>query len=405
MVQEMNFSDTPFAVSATRNVLIGVGLEAEAELNWFLANDPRASFTCSVQGGMLTWRHARDGSCTGWGCCEHPLPILDDEPSSAYKFFTLLSNPTDDIWLWKTYPCTYGMLVEKSWYNFSTTDMYDNKTLLQRFPRGVSLALDFAAGNTWCPAEGQPLPPDYACVSGNSSCANATYTPGYICKCWDHYAGNPYIANGCQDIDECKLPEVYPCSSGICKNTLGGYDCPCKYGMKGDGKGGTCTDVFSPEAKAAVGVIGGILLMVILWFTVIHRKEKKKTKEFYKKNGGPVLEKAKGIKIFKKGELKPILKNNNIIGKGGFGEVYKGLLDNKEVAIKKPINGSVRENEQFANESSSNLKSSTRTLLGSLVVALKLKPPCWSTSLSPKVASMTFFITRITRRLSTWMHV
>ena len=90
--------------------------------------------------------------------------------------------------------------------------------------------------------------------------------------------------------------------------------------------------------------------MVILWFTVILRKEKKKTKEFYKKNGGPVLEKAKGIKIFKKGELKPILKNSNIIGKGGFGEVYKGLLDNKEVAIKKPINGSVRENKQFANE-------------------------------------------------------
>lgn len=145
--------------------------------------------------------------------------------------------------------------------------------------------------------------------------------------------------------------------------------------------------------------------MVILWFTVIHRKEKKKTKEFYKKNGDPVLEKAKGIKIFKKGELKPILKNNNIIGKGGFGGVYKGLLDNKEVAIKKPINGSVRENEQFANEVIIQSQVIHKNIVGSLVVALKLKPPCWSTSLSPKVASMTFFTTRITRRLSTWMHV
>ncbi|KAF7046294.1 hypothetical protein CFC21_103015 [Triticum aestivum] len=75
-----------------------------------------------------------------------------------------------------------------------------------------------------------------------------------------------------------------------------------------------------------------------------------KMREFYKKNGGPTLEKAHIIKLFKKEELKPILKSNNLIGKGAFGEVYKGLLDNKPVAVKKPINGSVMENEQFANE-------------------------------------------------------
>jgi serine/threonine protein kinase len=73
-------------------------------------------------------------------------------------------------------------------------------------------------------------------------------------------------------------------------------------------------------------------------------------KEFYQKNGGPTLEKANVIKLFKKGDLKPILKNSNLIGKGNFGEVYKGLLDDKLVAIKKPINGSVLESDQFANE-------------------------------------------------------
>ena len=44
------------------------------------------------------------------------------------------------------------------------------------------------------------------------------------------------------------------------------------------------------------------------------------------------------------------MRSSNLIGKGYFGEVYKGLLDNKLVAIKKPINGSVLESEQFANE-------------------------------------------------------
>jgi serine/threonine protein kinase len=44
------------------------------------------------------------------------------------------------------------------------------------------------------------------------------------------------------------------------------------------------------------------------------------------------------------------LKSGNVIGKGGFGEVYKGLVDNELVAVKKPIHGNVLESTQFANE-------------------------------------------------------
>ncbi|KAE8781954.1 Wall-associated receptor kinase 1 [Hordeum vulgare] len=350
VLQVMNLLGTPFSVSATRNVFISVGYQL-AELRWVARMGLTTGFTCTTQDEQLSsMPHARNGSCTGWGCCERTIPPEENPVKNYILSFDRVSYKHN--WLRVLYPCGYGMLVEKSGYNFSTTDIIGDKTLLKRFPRGVALVLDFAAGNTSCPAQGQPLPPDYACVSGNSSCANATdtYSPAYVCKCWDGYDGNPYIANGCQDIDECKQPQVYPCSSGICKNRLGGYDCPCKFGTKGDAKAGTCTDVFTPAAKATVGAIGGILLMVILSFLVILRKEKQKAKEFFKKNGGPTLEKANVIKLFKKEDLKPILKSSNLIGKGAFGEVYKGRLDNKEVAIKKPINGSVLENDQFANE-------------------------------------------------------
>ncbi|EAY97172.1 hypothetical protein OsI_19093 [Oryza sativa Indica Group] len=153
------------------------------------------------------------------------------------------------------------------------------------------------------------------------------------------------------DIDECTQPDVYNCSSnGICKNRLEGYDCPCKPWMKGDGKNGTCTDIFPLPAKVAVGAIGFLLGTAVVVFVVLLLKEKRKMRDFFVKNGGPILQEVKNIKIFKKEELKPILKKSNIIGQGCFGEVYKGHLENQLVAVKKPINIDVAEKEQFANE-------------------------------------------------------
>ncbi|KAF6987396.1 hypothetical protein CFC21_005049 [Triticum aestivum] len=348
-VHSMNLQATPFSVSGPRNVLIAVGGRAEPFL---MINDRERSangvnhFFCRsdiLQEDFVG--HVTNGSCTGRGCCETPFPPEDRSVTDPQMSFVVDNNtmPVIDV------PCSYGMVVEKSWYNFSAPDMFGERVFAERLPGGVPLVLDFAIEDASCPAEGQEPPSDYACVSSNSSCANTA--TGYVCKCWNNYEGNPYISNGCQDIDECKLPERYPCSSdGICKNRPGGYECPCKFGMKGDRKEGTCTSLFPLAAKGTLGAIGVILIMAVLLFLIILRKEKRKNGEFYKKNGGPTLEKANIIKLFKKEELKPILKSKNLIGKGGFGEVYKGLLDNKLVAIKKPINGSVLENEQFANE-------------------------------------------------------
>ncbi|TVU18216.1 hypothetical protein EJB05_34300, partial [Eragrostis curvula] len=98
------------------------------------------------------------------------------------------------------------------------------------------------------------------------------------------------------------------------------------------------------------GVIGGFFVVAIVVFLMLIRREKRRMKEYFDKNGGPILKDVNNIKIFKKDELKPILKAFNIIGKGGFGEVYKGLLSDQQVAVKKPINVDVAQKEQFANE-------------------------------------------------------
>ncbi|TKV94529.1 hypothetical protein SEVIR_9G301500v4 [Setaria viridis] len=338
----LNFSTT-FLFSTARNVLVGVGQSVGARV---FGDTARTNYSAACNSLFDTPAAVQDGLCKGIGCCQAELaPGLLAVMSSMYY----QSNS-----MWKTFPCTYSMVVDRSWYNFSLQDLYGYRVLDKRFPGGAPVVLDWAIRNGSCPAEGKPLP--MACRSGNSLCVNATNGYGYLCKCKDGFDGNPYIPDGCQDIDECALrqekPELrdsYPCN-GICKNLIGGYDCNCKFGMKKDGNG-TCTPVFPiPAMVATLGIVIVASIVVIVVLFKLLFEEKRKTKEFFIKNGGPILEKVNNIKIFKKDELKAIIEPCNVIGKGGFGEVYKGLLDNQLVAIKKSINVDRSQEKQFANE-------------------------------------------------------
>jgi hypothetical protein len=186
-----------FRLSTARNVIIGVGSKAEPAIattmqtSWW--KDP---FKLSCSSSVIAdARYATNGSCMGAGCCQADLP--DKAPDMAAWTVVLSHDKSTD---WGSFPCSYGLLVARSWYIFSSTDL---EGLPERFPKGVPYVLDFAVGDAQCPAEGQPPPADYACVSGNSSCANAAGGKGYICKCWEHYDGNPYISNGCQGTSFC----------------------------------------------------------------------------------------------------------------------------------------------------------------------------------------------------------
>ncbi|KAL6638788.1 hypothetical protein ACP70R_023424 [Stipagrostis hirtigluma subsp. patula] len=339
---------SPFLFSATRNVLLGVGQSVEARLYGNITTTNKHYFaTCASL--IDTPSSARNGSCLGLGCCTAPL-------SPGLRLAVVSIKPQSDGSLKSTFPCSYAMVVEKSWYNFSTQDLHGYNAFDTKLPDGgVPVILDFAIRNESCPAAGQR--PPTACRSSNSVCVNATHGPGYLCKYKDGYDGNPYLPNGCQDIDECTLRDVnadlremYPCH-GICKNKIGGYDCQCKLGMKGDAKNGTCTVLFPVPAMAAtIGTIGVTSVVAIIVLLKLLLKEKRKTREFFLKNGGPMLEKVNNIKIFRKEELKPIIQTQNVIGKGGFGEVYKGHLDNQLVAIKKSIHVNKLQQKQFANE-------------------------------------------------------
>ncbi|CAM0878113.1 unnamed protein product [Alopecurus aequalis] len=70
----------------------------------------------------------------------------------------------------------------------------------------------------------------------------------------------------------------------------------------------------------------------------------------FDRNDWRTLEKSHFINIFRKEELRPILRSSNFIGKDLFAEVYKGIVDNALVVVKKTLNGNVLENTQLENE-------------------------------------------------------
>ncbi|KAK1692334.1 hypothetical protein QYE76_009031 [Lolium multiflorum] len=336
-----------YRISNTHNMVVVVGCNTFAQAASTKTDGTNYPYTYYT--GCMSYcknsASAQDGLCAGVGCCHVDIP-----PGLTDNFFKFTTY--DHSGMMDYSPCDYGFLVDRTRYTFKRSD-------LLRDPNRTSLVwLDWAIrGNNSissdilsCTQAAKTTTPKYACISNHSKCVDSTNGPGYNCSCSDGYEGNAYVVNGCTNINECADSTKYPCK-GECENTEGSYLCTCPSGYRSDdARIIPCTRKFPLVAQICIGIIGGILAIAIMAFIIIIRKERRKIKEFYEKNGGLTLEKAKVIKLFKKEELKKILKSGNIIGKGGFGEVYKGLVDNELVVVKKPIRSNVMESTQFANE-------------------------------------------------------
>ncbi|CAL9079854.1 unnamed protein product, partial [Musa textilis] len=199
----------------------------------------------------------------------------------------------------------------------------------------------------------------FACVDKKISCVDVPKTStkdiwGYRCKCSKGYQGNPYIADGCKDIDECSIPNKNVCN-GTCINTIGGYEC-------------------LPDKKQTVllGVIigvstgSGLLLLSISFITLRRkwktRKQKKISERYFHQNHGLLLQQlissnedvAERTQIFSLEEIEKATNNfdeTRVLGSGGHGTIYKGILsDQRVVAIKKSKIVKKSEIDQFINE-------------------------------------------------------
>ncbi|CAM0958721.1 unnamed protein product [Alopecurus aequalis] len=344
---DMN-KDGVYRISSTHNMLVVLGCNTMGYTA--SGRDGGGQYYRTYYTGCMSYCNdsssAQDGLYAGVGCCHVDIPSgLTD---NNFNF-----QPYDHTFMMDYAPCEYAFLVDRTKYTFSRSHLAKDKN------RTSPVWLDWAIrGNSSggengdilsCKKDAKSTIPDYACCD-HSDCVNSTNGPGYNCTCSSGYQGNAYVAGGCVDIDECAHPDEYRCY-GICKNIEGSHKCDCPRGYRSDDPTTQqCTRKFPLVAQISIGAISGILLLAFLSFILVLRNEKRKNKEFYKKNGGSTLENAEFIKIYKKDDLKPILKSSNIIGKGGFSEVYKGALDKVLVAVKKPIGGNALQNQQFPNE-------------------------------------------------------
>ncbi|KAK7301433.1 hypothetical protein RJT34_12297 [Clitoria ternatea] len=334
-----------FPVSSDKNQLITVGCDTYGYLDSVYDGNTYSTGCLTRCYGHYPNIIGSVGECTGIGCCEVKIPpSMTNITIQVYNF----RNSTNLVG-----NCNYSFIAKNDSYKFDEQHLWDlpNET----FP----LVLDWTVGEDITCKDAE-IRDDYACKSNSYCDQNNTYS-GYRCRCHDGYEGNPYL--NCTDIDECSSKDKpHNCTSpDCCHNTDGSFTCSCP--KEGEG--------LDMVTKVVIGVGAGIVILFVsttlLYF--IHQKRKlvKLKEKYFRQNGGFTLlqqlsageNSSQAFQIFTAEQLKQATNNFDeslIIGRGGYGTVFKGFLtDNRIVAIKK--SKIVQENqndenqkEQFINE-------------------------------------------------------
>ncbi|KAK7385114.1 hypothetical protein VNO78_30825 [Psophocarpus tetragonolobus] len=353
---EFSLRTPAFPISSEDNKFVSVGCDTYGYLNNY-RNGKKSSTgcltRCNSRESLLTM--LGHGNCIGIGCCQVDIPHgMKNISVQAFSFNNFNSSLGINN-------CSYSFVVKNGNYAFKLGDL--NGLPFEKAP----FVVDWAVGKDMCSVSKGRL--DYACKS-NSDCVDSATGYAYRCKCKDGYVGNPYLTYGCQDFSECKTGKHNCESVDYCHEIPGSFICSCPKGLFGNAtkEGGGCrrkdrNDVFT---KVAIGVGVGLiaLFMGTSWSFLMYQKRKvlKLKEKFFQQNGGMLLKQQLSTRndssqpttIFTAEQLKKATNDFDeslIIGKGGYGTVFKGFLThNNVVAIKKSKIVDQSQVEQFINE-------------------------------------------------------
>ncbi|KAL7586665.1 hypothetical protein Lser_V15G39377 [Lactuca serriola] len=322
----------------------------------------QANFTSGCMAMCSRPEDIMSGSCTGIGCCQTSIPKGVKYYSTTAE--SLFENHTK---IWSFNPCTYSFMGEQKQFTFRGVTDFLDPNFKNRIKASVPILVDWVIGNLSC---SDARKAGVLACQGNSYCIDTdTGVTGYRCSCNQGYQGQPYLHQGCQDINECEDPNTNLCE-GICTNTPGGYSCSCKDGYVGDGfsNGRGCVAETSdfPVIKFSLGMGFGFMALLVgitwLYFAFKKRKLIKLRQKLFQQNGGLLLKQriistegsVDSTKVFTAVELEKATNNyaeDRILGRGGYGTVYKGIFSNGQVvAIKKSRVMDESQIEQFINE-------------------------------------------------------
>ncbi|KAF8007155.1 hypothetical protein BT93_K1223 [Corymbia citriodora subsp. variegata] len=303
LVAPVNLEGSPFVFSQTWNVFTSVGCNTLATVN----STKSAVVGCRTKCAGTNTNVSQYSACFGTdGCCQTTLPFDLQGFSVDFKEE---SGPQG---------CSYAFLADGSWFlRSNVTGLYDLSGVHDTVPVvlewGISNKTDYGLQliqQGYSSGYGDP----FGCTRYSFDGSYASPMPFMQCYCRSGYSGNPYLLEGCQGV----------------------------------GAG-----------------LGAIFLCLFLWRLykyIKKRKEIKLKEKYFKRNGGLLLKSelsspegnVEKSKLFNSKDLEKATDNFNddrILGQGGQGTVYKGMLtDGKIVAIKKSKVIDEGKVEQFINE-------------------------------------------------------
>ncbi|XBI33359.1 hypothetical protein VPH35_056696 [Triticum aestivum] len=309
-------------------------------------------------------------NCTRWcGNIRVPYPFGLEEGCFAREQFQLncfWSNLTSSAVLMFEFQEVMNLNV-----NEGTIKVRSYQPQYEIFPgppvfvrHGYIHSMEWVAANLSC-VEAQQNISGYACVSIKSKClalnveiySGQSHYIGYRCKCSDGFQGNPYAKNGCQDINECLQPNI---CKGNCHNIEGSFYCTdCPPHTEYDLDKMQCIFIGLSGGFGILALSFSAVFLIRRWKINVQQQLRKK---YFRKNQGLLLETLISsdesandkTKIFSLEDLEKATNNFDptlIIGSGGHGMVYKGILsDQSVVAIKKSKVIKQCEISQFINE-------------------------------------------------------
>ncbi|VAI20380.1 wall-associated receptor kinase 5-like [Triticum aestivum] len=298
----------PYRISNSQNKFISIGCNTIGYIYNTEKSTRYATGCVSVCGSP---GDLKNGSCVGVGCCQNTVP----KGLTSYHVYFYDVDYVDVSNSWHFNPCSYAMVVEAETFTFNS-EYITTKRFNDTYEGRQPVVLDWVIGN-------------------------ATY------------------------VNECEhTPSPCP-ESATCQNTVGGYHCSCPFGSSFAKETNSCTNRFIGVVIGLSSGIGALFLASVSTLLVRMWKRSMKNrvrKAYFRKNKGLVLEQlissdesaTHSTKIFSLDELEKATDNfdsTRILGLGGHGTVYKGILsDQRVVAIKKSKMADQREIDQFINE-------------------------------------------------------